>query len=313
MVTIILLNYNGWRDTIECLESLCKQTTQDWCAVIADNGSQDESLEQLQLWIQTNKAEKQIRLLSLEENYGFAKGNNLAIEASRGAQTDYYWILNNDTVVEPDCLEQLVQYMETHPDVTAITPAIRLYDQPDCLWNAGGRLVFGGRKYYGAYQPTARFEGKHELPITFVTGCALLVRQEMVANEPLFTERFFFGEEDFDFSLRMQEQNKRMVCLLDTVIYHKVSATANKVPSYNKLFIHTLNRAINLKLHYSPFAYWIWERLYFPYTRLRFLGQMSAAQKKYFMTLLAFEASNNDGVNKALFEKYIHYDFTYAQ
>jgi hypothetical protein len=309
MLTIILLNYNGWQDTIECLESLLKQTTKDWCAVIADNGSQDDSLEQLEKWIHTNKAEKQIRLLPLEENYGFAKGNNLAIEASRKTQTDYYWILNNDTVVEPDCLEQLAQYMETHPDITALTPAIRLYDQPDCLWNAGGRLVFGGRKYFGAYQPAALFEGKHELPITFITGCALLVRQEMVADKTLFTERFFFGEEDFDFSLRMQEQGKKMVCLLDAVMYHKVSATSNKVPSYNKLFIHTLNRAINLRQHYSPFAYRIWKMLYFPYTRWRFLQGMKSKEQRAFITLLRKEINDNECVNKVLFEKYIHYPF----
>lgn len=312
MVTIILLNYNGWKDTIECLESLLKQTTKEWHAVVADNGSQDDSVEQLEQWIASRHAEEQIQLLPLGTNYGFAKGNNVAIEAVKKQHSDYYWILNNDTVVEPDCLEQLVLYMEKHTDVTAITPAIRLYDQPDYLWNAGGSLVFGGRRYYGASQPAALFEGKQELSITFITGCALLVRQDMVTNAPLFTERFFFGEEDFDFSLRMQEKGKKMICLLDAVIYHKVSATSSKVASYNKLFVHTLNRAINLRHHYSPLAYWIWKVLYFPYTRLRFLRQMSAAEKKHFMTLLVSEASHNDGVPKALFDKYIHYDFTHA-
>ena len=313
MVTIILLNYKGWRDTIECMASLLKQTTKAWRAIIADNGSQDESLEQLERWIIDHKAEQQIRLLPLDTNYGFARGNNLAIEASKKEASDYYWILNNDTVVEPDCLEKMVQYMESHPEVAALTPSIRLYSQPDRLWNAGGRLVFGGRKYYGASQPASLFAGKHTLPITFVTGCALLVRHEMVTNGPLFTERFFFGEEDFDFSLRMQEERKKMVCLLDAVMYHKVSATSNQVASYNKLFIHTLNRAINLRQHYSPFAFWIWKTLYFPYTRLRFLGNMRVVEKKQFMTLLAYEAKHNEGVNKALFDKYIHYDFTHAE
>ena len=309
MVTIVILNYKGWQDTIACLASLQQQTMQDFRVVVADNGSQDESLEQITLWAQESPLQKRLTLLPFNENYGFAKGNNLAIEAVKDQPTDYFWCLNNDTVVTPDCLERLVNYMDTHQAVSVATPAIRLYDQPDTLWNAGGRLVFGGRRYFGAWQPAAIFEGKHELPITFVTGCALLVRKEMVDKEPLFTEQFFFGEEDFEFSLRMQKENKKMVCLLDAVIYHKVSATSNKMPSYNKLFIHTLNRAINLKHHYSPLAYWIWKTLYFPYTRLRFLKPMSAAQKKHFMTLLASEASQNKGVNKALFDKYIHYDF----
>lgn len=309
MVTIILLNYNGWRDTIECLASLLKQTMQDWRAIVADNGSDDESLAQLEGWIAAHKAEERIQVLPLGDNFGFAKGNNMAIDATCKERTDYYWILNNDTVVAPDCMERLVQYMDRHPDITAVTPAIRLYDQPDRLWNAGGRLVFGGRKYFGADQPAALFEGKPAFPITFVTGCALMVRQELVANEPLFTERFFFGEEDFDFSLRMQEGRKKMVCLLDAVIYHKVSATSKKVASYNKLFIHTLNRAINLRHHYSPWAYKVWEMLYMPYTRWRFLRDLKRQEQRVFMTLLRKEISNNEGVDKALFEKYIHYPF----
>lgn len=312
MITIILLNYNGWRDTIECLESLYKQTTKDWRALIADNGSIDDSVPCLKAWIKENDCDKRIRLLPLTENYGFAKGNNITIEQAKKDDTDYFWILNNDTVVEPDCLEKMVQYMEQHKEIAALTPAIKLYDKRDFLWNAGGKLVFGGRRYFYAYQSANKLKGKQEIPITFVTGCALLVRKEMVTKEPLFTERFFFGEEDFDFSLRMKEQGKKMLCLTDAVIYHKVSATANKVPSYNKLFIHTLNRAINLRQHYSPFAYRLWETLYFPYIRLRFLGNMSAAEKKQFMTLLASEASHNEGVCKALFDKYIHYDFTHA-
>ena len=311
MVTIILLNYNGWRDTISCLESLLKQTTKDWRVVVADNGSQDDSLEQLDRWIASHAAEEQIQLLPLGTNYGFAKGNNLAIETAQKQKSDYYWILNNDTVVEPDCLERLVLYMEQHPDITAVTPAIRLFDQPDHLWNAGGRLVFGGRKYYGASQPATLFNEKHELPITFITGCALLVRNEIIAAEPLFTERFFFGEEDFDFSLRMQEEGKKMACLLDSVIYHKVSATSKQYGNYNKLFIHTLNRALNLKAHYPTVKYALWRMLYFPYTRWRFLRGMSVKERRAFMTLLRHESRQQQGVSKELYTHYINYRFAH--
>ena len=310
MVTIVLLNYNGWRDTTECRESLLKQTTLQWRAIVADNGSEDDSLVQLERWTTDRKADKTVRILPLGENYGFAKGNNKAIEAIRNEQTDYYWILNNDTVVEPDCLEKMVRYMDTHPNITALTPAICLYDQRDCLWNAGGRLVFGGRRYYGSLQPVSILKGKSELPITFVTGCALLVRKELVAKEPLLTERFFFGEEDFDFSLRMQAERKKMVCLTDAFIYHKVSATAGQYGNYNKLFIYTLNRAIDFKLHYSTLKYKIWRMLYFPYTRWRFLRCMNKKEQNSFMALLRHECALHNEVTKELYEHYIHYPFT---
>lgn len=326
MVTIVLLNYNGWQDTIECLESLLKQTTREWRAVVADNGSEDDSLARLNHWVTIHNAEEQIHILPLEENYGFAKGNNKAIELEQNNRTywkwkdgeemlmryekaDYYWILNNDTVVEPDCLEKMVRYMDTRKDITALTPAIRLYDQKDMLWNAGGKLVFGGRRYYGSLQPVSVLNGKKELPITFVTGCALMVRSELVAKKPLFTERFFFGEEDFEFSLRMKAAGKKMVCLTDAFIYHKVSATAGRNNNYNKLFIHLLNRSINLRLHYSTLKYAVWKMLYFPYVRYRFLRELNVEERNTFMMLLNQESRHNDCVSKALYEHYIRYSF----
>lgn len=310
MVTIILLNYKGWRDTIACLESLRKQSYTDFRVVVADNGSSDESVAQLSQWAKEEHIEAHwLQILAFDQNYGFAKGNNKAIEAVKDLPSDYYLCLNNDTEMEPDCLQLLVEYMEGHPEVTAVTPGIRLYDRPERMWNAGGRLVFGGRRYYYMEQPAKLLDGKDELPITFITGCALLVRRELIAERPLFTERFFFGEEDFEFSLRMQKEGHRMVCLPTAVMYHKVGGSQTQVVSYNKLFIHQLNRIINLRSAYSKPKYVLWMMLYVPYVYIRFLGGMSMRERNRFMRLLLREARINDSVSKELFEKYIAYPF----
>lgn len=313
MLTIIILNYNGWKDTIPCLASLKKQTMQDFHVVIADNGSKDDSLKRIEEWINLEKTSKQMCLLPLGENYGFAKGNNKAIEAVRNEKSDYYWCLNNDTIVEPDCLERLVNYMDQHPQITVLTPAIRLYNKPDYMWNAGGELVFGGRRYFCPMQPASLLNGKHVLDITFVTGCALLIRRSLVENEPLFTERFFFGEEDYHFSLRMKRERRKMVCLTSAVIYHKVSASQTAVVSYNKLFIHTLNRIIDLRTAYPKPKYIFWMMLYIPYLYWHFLRSMNFGDRNRFISLLLHEARTNDGVSKQLFEHYLHYPFAHAQ
>ena len=310
MVTIILLNYKGWRDTIACLESLRKQSYTDFRVVVADNGSSDGSVAQLSQWAKEEHIEAHwLHILAFDQNYGFAKGNNKAIEAIRELPSEYYLCLNNDTEMEPDCLQRLVEYMERHPEVTAVTPGIRLYDLPERMWNAGGKLVFGGRRYYYAEQPASLLDGKEELAITFITGCALLFRKELIAERPLFTERFFFGEEDFEFSLRMQKEGRRLVCLPTAVLYHKVGGSQTKVVSYNKLFIHQLNRIINLRSAYSKPKYVLWMMLYVPYIYCRFLGGMSMRERNRFMRLLLREARINDGVSKELFEKYIAYPF----
>lgn len=310
MLSIIILNYNGWQDTLACLESLRKQTYTDFRVVVADNGSSDNSVAHISQWAKQKEIDAGwLTLLPFKENYGFARGNNRAIEAVNDLPSDYYLCLNNDTEMEPDCLQQLILYMDTHSDIDAVTPSIRLYDQPELLWNAGGRLVFGGRRYYYMEEPAKLLEGKSALPITFITGCALLFRRELIAQQPLFTERFFFGEEDFEFSLRMQKEKRQMVCLPTAVLYHKVGGSQTQVVSYNKLFIHQLNRIIDLRSAYPMPKYLLWMALYIPYIYCRFLGGMTIRERNRFMRLLLHETHINKGVSKDLFEKYISYPF----
>ena len=307
MVTIIILNYNGWRDTIDCLESLSKQTYKELRIVVADNGSQDDSVRQITTWAKSHNP--QLHILPLGENYGFAKGNNMAIQHMQSFPTDYFMCLNNDTILEPDCIEKLVAYANTHPEISSFIPEIRFFSQPDILWNAGGRLAFGGRRYYFASEPAKRLQGITELPVTFVTGCALLVHAKLVQEQPLFTERFFFGEEDYCFSLRMREEKRRMVCLPGAIIYHKVNASIDAFPSYNKLFIYLLNRIIDLRTYYPTYKYLAWITLYLPMIRLRFLKGLTCREKNHFLRLLMHEATHNDGVNRELFTHYINYRF----
>ena len=310
MLTIVILNYNGWQDTIECLQSLRKQTFRDFRVVVADNGSSDDSVVRISEWAKQNATNAGwLQIMPLDTNYGFAKGNNKAIKAMRNWHAEYYLCLNNDTEMEPNCLQQMVDYMDCHPEISAITPAIRLYDQQELMWNAGGKLVFGGRRYYYPSQPVSLLDGIDELPITFITGCALLVRKELVADGKLFTERFFFGEEDFEFSLRMQKEDRKMVCLTSAVLYHKVGGSQTQVVSYNKLFIYLLNRLIDLHSYYSKPKYYLWLTGYLPMIYLHHLRGMGLRERNRFMRLLLHETRINNGVSKELFEKYIVYPF----
>ena len=314
MLSIIVLNYNGWQDTIACLKSLRRQSYRDFRVVVADNGSSDGSVAHISEWAEQEGLDTNwLQILPFDQNYGFAKGNNKAIKAIQDLPADYCLCLNNDTEMEPDCLHQMVDYMESHPDISAITPGIRLYAQPELMWNAGGKLVFGGRRYYCPSQPASLLDGIDELPVTFITGCALMVRKELIEDGKLFTERFFFGEEDFEFSLRMQKEDRKMVCLTTAVLYHKVGGSQTHLVSYNKLFIYLLNRLIDLHSYYPAPKYYLWLAGYLPMIYLHHLHGMSMRQRNRFMHLLLHETRINDGVSKQLFEKYIHYPFTDAQ
>lgn len=141
MTAIILVNWNGADDTIACLESLSRMTEPHF-VVIADNSSSDDSVSRIQAWIdefgQDNPVVRGYQLLSLDENYGFAVGNNKALAAAMQRNPDYCILLNNDTEVEPDFLSKLVDFAEDDKGAKVLSPCICYYSQKTKVWFSGG-------------------------------------------------------------------------------------------------------------------------------------------------------------------------------
>lgn len=284
MTAIIILNWNGSDDTLECLESLYKMTS-DFYVVIMDNGSTDGSVERISSWLSDNgisvrnahvghildcpPALRECILCSSATNMGYAKGNNEAIRLLGNYLPDSFLLLNNDTVVEPDFLDYLDVFASQHAEMQALTPMICLERRRDVVWNCGGRLALGMRKYYYANKSTAAVKRCDFLPVTFVTGCALYFRPTLLRGDGgIFTERFFFGEEDFNFCLRMKRERRKMACVLTSKIYHKVSASTSNKAHAGKIYIHYLNRFIDIRLNSTAAFYLLWAMVNVPYVTL---------------------------------------------
>ncbi len=143
--------------------------------------------------------------------------------------------------------------MEERKDVGVVVPCIRYYKEPGRIWNCGGRLLpFGWRKYFTSEKLCN--SKRMYIRVTFVTGCAFLVRKEIFQKFGVLCEDFFFGEEDYEFSIRMRRNKVKMASVLFATIYHKVSSSISKL-SDTKLrlaFIHHLNRLVHLKRYYHP-------------------------------------------------------------
>lgn len=263
MTAIIILNWNGADDTLACLDSLAKAEG-DFRVYVVDNGSADDSLARIQAWIDVH-GEMDVRLVPLDKNYGFARGNNKGLEVARKETPDSYLLLNNDTEVRPDFLVRLESFSKRHPEYRVLTPKINFFFDKQKIWNCGGKLAFGFRKYYYAGEPNSAVREAEYIPISFVTGCALYFYPELLDEQGhLLTERFFFGEEDFEFSLRLKEQGVKMACVLDSLIYHKVGASGNKMNGVGKLYMHYLNRYIDVRQHMNSVSFAVWKLLNLP-------------------------------------------------
>lgn len=298
-IPIFILNWNGNQDTINCLMSLVKSDLNNFFPVLIDNGSNYQALTNLKSEVKKifNRVEfftkenilhdfdkhifranaflkfEDSRLLFIEnnENLGFSCGNNIGLIFAKKMNFSWVMLLNNDTIVVCDTFQKLFNFKQKHPEVVAITPQIRLLNNNNIIWNCGGRLSFFGRKkYYFENQDIRSLPKKYFLDIDFITGCALFFN----LNETgILSEAFFFGEEDYEFSLRLKKYNKKMVCLLDAVIYHKVGSSIKQNSTIlGLIYIHFISRLINTKAYYSHIHWFttvVLSYLYLPFLLLK--------------------------------------------
>ena len=253
-ITLILINWNGADDTVACLESL-KRMTKPHAVVVADNGSTDDSVRRIRKWLEINADEPHVkgyRLVELGVNYGFAVGNNKAISVAMQDAPDYCMLLNNDTEVEPDMLSRLVEYIKANPDVKVLSPCICYHYDKEKVWFSGGRLTFGTRKNLFDGKPRGAV-GCEPFSIDFVSGCALLFDTSLLNEKcELLYNGFFFGEEDYEFSLRMSKQKVRMACVPTAVVYHKVGSSQKNTKDtrgLGRIYMYYHNRLICNRLY----------------------------------------------------------------
>ena len=215
--------------------------------------------------------------------------------------------LNNDTVVEPGALSRLVARLRAEPKIMATLPLIGIFGT-DKTWNAGGRIWrVGLRRYHFAGAPLARARQASELECSFMTGCCFAVRTEQMVAREGFSERFFFGEEDFELSLWMRDQGLHALCLTDALVWHKVGASINRASgphAERRAFAHYLNRFIHMRLRLGRPLWDAWVVLYLPYILILLwrAGLVGPTGWSSFVSALWRLATRLDGVDRTTFE-----------
>jgi GT2 family glycosyltransferase len=290
VIPVVILNWNGEGDTVECLKSIKASIPAGFVPVLVDNGSDPESVERLKrecsrifgriLLLRESElsafsgtdrpefreymGEDSLVLIENAENLGFAKGNNVGIRFAELAGAEWVMLLNNDTVVSPEAFLEMRKFRDAHPSFVAITPQIRYYKQSTRIQNCGGDLTYFARQKYKFADMDASAAATSEFSvITFITGCAILFRYKVTAS---LTEDFFFGEEDYEFSLRMKKRGLKMACAHRAVIYHKLGATIGRNSRrFGNILVYYVNRLINTRNYYSSVRWHITRSLAYLY------------------------------------------------
>lgn len=286
LVAIVILNWNGWKDTIECLESLYQINYSNYRVVLVDNNSSNESILKIKDYCKgklrvkseffeynvdnkpikileynkekseskvskssLNQGNNHLTLINADKNYGFAEGNNIGIRyALKNLNTDYILLLNNDTVVDKDFLDELVNTGEKREDTGIIGSKIYYYSEPNKIWCIGGKIdwkfarglhVGTNEVDVGQYSEMKEFD--------YVSGSAFLIKREVIDVTGLMDKKFFLYFEESDLALRASKKGYKSVYAPGAKIWHKVSKSGGGLSKSIGLYYITRNRWLFMK------------------------------------------------------------------
>jgi GT2 family glycosyltransferase len=232
LVWIIILNWNGCRDTIDCVESVQKMDYPNYGVVVVDNGSSDGSEALLR------ERFPDVSIVQTGKNLGFAGGNNAGIRTALDQGADYVWVLNNDTVVDRRCLDFLVRAAEAEPRAGMVGNKIYYHHAPQTVWFAGGEVALdkGGLTRHTGKDCGDDPSYDRPGPSQYVTGCSLLARTAMIKDTGLMDENYFLYFEDVDWSLKAQQKGWNLIYEPRARIWHREGAQGQE--GYSERFIY---------------------------------------------------------------------------
>lgn len=251
LVVALILNWNLPEDTFKCVASLRKSLYPNLRILVIDNGSTPENYQRLRSLVREPDAE----ILRLDKNLGFAAGNNVGLRKALQMGAAYAFVLNNDTVVDPAMLGQLVDVAQTDPRIALAGPIIYYEDAPEKVWFAGYRFthdIYVLRRGLRLKPPIRPVED-----VDFVSGCGVLMRCAALAHHGLFAEDYFMYYEDVDLCMRYKKAEQRIVCVTAASMWHAVSLSSGGTDSPAKQYLQVRSSLIFYRRHFRGPKLWL--------------------------------------------------------
>jgi GT2 family glycosyltransferase len=244
-VCIIIINWNGLEDTIECLESLKKIVYPHYEIIVVDNASSGNDVEVLK-----ETYGDYIHIITNDKNYGFSEGNNIGIRYALARQSDYVFLLNNDTIVDANFLTELVLVAEESDKGGILGGKIYYYASPNRFQSVGGKIHWwlGYIQDISGKDDVGQFDQVAERDYVYAT--AMLIKRQVIEELGLLDSSLFFGMEDYDYCARAKKAGFQVLYIPGAKIWHKQGASRNKLPDYPETW-HLVSKEIGT-LSYKP-------------------------------------------------------------
>lgn len=220
-ILIIILNWNGKKDTLECLSSIQKISYGNFETLIVDNGSTDGSAAAIK------KQFPSVKIIETGQNLGYAEGNNVGMRYGMEQKADFLFILNNDTIVDEAILTRFIEGFKKEPQAGILGAKIYLYEQPDRLDHLGGKWNKKTFSFdligYRQLDDSTLWGDMQELD--YVCGAGFMIRKEVILQIGMLEPQFFVYWEDSDFCFRARKAGFKVMTCPKAKLLHKVSAS----------------------------------------------------------------------------------------
>ena len=249
-VVTVILNTNRREDTLACLASLEQGTYKNHKIIVLDNDSSDGSVEALR------SSFPAVRIIKLQQNLGYAGNNNVGIQVALTQGAEWVLVLNEDTILAPDCLSQLIRTGQSDPRIGIVGPMVYHHNESNVIQSAGGKL---GRDWQAWHlcqneQDHGQFSLTHE--VDWISGCAILVRREVIEQVGTLDKRFFYYWEETEWCIRARKSGWRIMHVPQAKLWHK-GVQRDYQPSPSVTYYATRNHFLMLAKHRAPIIAWI--------------------------------------------------------
>jgi GT2 family glycosyltransferase len=247
LVYVVILNTNRRDDTLVCLASLFQSSYENVKIIILDNNSTDGSVEAIR------SAFSKVQIINLTENLGYAGNNNVGIEEAVKQGADWVLVLNEDTVLDPDCLAEMIKAGENDSRIGIVGPMVYHHNEPDVIQSAGGIL---GKYWQSQHLGKNELDkGQFRLPhrVDWISGCAILVRRAVIEQVGMLDANFFIYWEETEWCIRALRNGWQIVHVPQAKIWHKgVQRDYQPKPSFT--YYGTRNQLLTLSKHKAPLS-----------------------------------------------------------
>lgn len=232
LVYIIILNYNGYTDTINCVENIKNINYKNYKIVIIDNASTDESITILK-----NKF-RDCYIIQSDINNGYAGGNNLGIKFAINNNSDYICILNNDVLVDKNFLRILIEYYLNNTNIGMIGPMILDYYDQKVVQSTGAmvNLYKGNINIINKNEKLNNIE-KKIINCDYVGGACILIKTKVISEIGLIPEEYFLFFEETEWCIKAKKLGYKIICNCNSKVMHKGSSSINKVTGLSEYYM----------------------------------------------------------------------------